>query len=269
MMARFSQRWFTRRRSPWLVIPAVLGLTLLVWWSICMQWLGYAGWSWPDVPSPVNEISVVDRVTPLDVGGVDRNLPHLVIDSSLDRLGFEAWLTEEFAWGARTWDSPSYRVLYGLKRRGADFDGVTHLASGSIENLYPALDKAIAILPSSNRPESPLLMATVIEGRTANGEPLTVVVARGSGWGDTYPRYEAVFRGSAADIGGESLLAYERFNYDVAGLEGHEQFLQAALLLVLLGLAAALVGLGYFLDWLVRCWGRGRGDSADPASATA
>jgi len=88
----------------------------------------------------------------------------------------------------------------------------------------------------------PLMWAEVYEGTDHEGEPLTVVTARGCGSGDTYPYYEVVFRSDAAGISSDSLVSSQKFYYDVAGIEGLEPTIQLVLLGVLM-----------FIGWVCAC----------------
>ncbi len=248
-----SSHW--RRPVAICVLAAVLA-SVVGWWVWCQRSFGYV-LTWPRIVGGVHAIDEVRRVTPLTtrtsgpIWRPEATGPLVLSDYAL-RDGLPAYLENHVSWGARTWDSPWYRVLYRLHRWGRLGDEVTHLGEDAAAEAGEAFMRSVAVVPSRNDPAFPMMRAVVIEGVDAGGAWLTCVVARGNGNGDTYPYYEATFRGDASEIGPETGIASQRFNYDVAGMEGIEPILQ------LIGLAVAAgggVGVGLLASaaWVTVC----------------
>ncbi|MEM7624414.1 MAG: hypothetical protein AAF333_02175 [Planctomycetota bacterium] len=221
---------------------------ITLWWLICIQWFGYV-LAWPPTLSSVDELVHVDRVTPLKAWRSGRHrsttYPELTLDRGDVINGIDSWLIKILWAKTRGPDaSPWHRVLVQLDGRNLLGTGVGYLPKEEANAVDPAFRHSIFIAPSRDNPDSLLSDAVVIEGRNSGGQAITMVAAIGSGSEGKVPYYEAAFDGFASEIGPDTLIDSQRFNYFKWRWErGREREIQLILLGALLvpGVIAAVI----------------------------
>jgi hypothetical protein len=198
----------------------VIGTLLLPF--LAAIWINHEMWGYymrrPSVERRIVEATDIKSITRVesrsDARGRDAfvgsTLEDIAAHTQRDLQGDDYYLLED-------------RVLVALKARRALPEAPEPLSADRLNGLYALLNETGRLEHGeSEYTDAKKLAGIVVEAVGPDGRPLIFVGARGGQVSnDHYPYYEFLFTGASRG-GPLTLLSFQRFYYDVAGLEGAE-----------------------------------------------
>ena len=244
-------RLLTWRELAWGCFALPLIVAVVVWVGWCLKYEGYVLIK-PGVVEGVDRIVRVERVTEFaaaqdehgEIGAFVRWArfapePPRVAKPPADEI------REDAADWRRHHDSPPRRLAARLLDNGADVSTVSTHDAADAEAVASRLSDVLDWVVHEPGERS-WGFATVYEGLSDTGEPVTLVTAYLGLGGDSRPYTEASFSGPAAAMSRANLIDSRAYTYDVAGLEPNEWVYQV-IVFGAFGVLASGVGSGLLL----------------------